>query len=203
MTYTKKFTLLLTIILVLALGACAPAQPTEPAATPVDLDAFATQVAGQVIAQITQTAAAQPTHTPTPEATATPAETPTPAATAIPLATAAPGLCDNAAYVADISIPDGTSINAGSEFLKTWRIKNTGTCAWKADYRLIYGYPAGGPFANASATVGKDVAPGETIDLSVTLKAPAAKGAYTGAWRMSNSAGIAFGEFVTVVINVP
>ncbi|MEJ5225622.1 MAG: NBR1-Ig-like domain-containing protein, partial [Anaerolineales bacterium] len=176
-----------------------------PAPTPVDLDAFATQVAGQVIAQITQTAAAQPTPTlePTAEPTATPAESPTPEATAVPLASPTAATCDNAAYVADISIPDGTSINAGAEFLKTWRIKNTGTCTWKADYRLVYGYPANGPFANTSVTLGKEVAPGATVDLSVTLKAPAEKGSYTGAWRMSNSAGFAFGEFVTVAIVVP
>lgn len=203
MTHTRKFALLITAVLVLALGACAPAQPTEPAATPVDLDAFATQVAGQVIAQITQTAAAQPTNTPTPEATATPAESPTPAATATLAISPTPGVCDNAAFVADVSIPDGTSINAGAEFLKTWRIKNTGTCTWKADYRLIYAYPANGPFANGIATVGKDVAPGESIDLSVTLKAPAEKGSYTGAWRMANASGFAFGEFVTVAITVP
>ncbi len=203
MTHTQKRALLLTAILTLALAACGPAQTAEPAPTPIDLDAFATQVAGQVIAQITQTAAAQPTLTPTPAASPTPAETPTPEATTLPQATVTQGVCDDAAYVADISIPDGTSINAGSEFLKTWRIKNTGTCTWKANYRLIYAYPANGPFANASATVGKDVAPGETIDLSVTLKAPAEKGSYTGAWRMANASGFAFGEFVTVVIVVP
>lgn len=203
MTHPKQFALSIATVLVLALSACAPAQPTEPAATPIDLDAFATQVAGQVIAQITQTAAAQPTLTPTPEATATPAESPTPEATAIPLATATQGACDNAAYVADVSIPDGTSINAGAEFLKTWRIKNTGSCTWKADYRLVYGYPAKGPFATAGATLGKEVAPGATVDISVTLKAPAEKGSYTGAWRMANSAGFAFGEFVTVAITVP
>jgi len=196
--------LLMVTILVLALSACGPSETPTPEATDIDLDAFATQVAANVIQQITQTAAAQPSNTPTPESTATPEESPTPEVTEeIPQVTVAPGDCDNAAYVADISIPDGTSINAGAEFVKTWSIRNTGSCTWNTNYKLVYAYPEGGPFVNTSASVSQEVAPDGTIEISITLKAPTTSGNYTGAWRMVNPGGYAFGEFVTAAIVVP
>src|SRR5512135_3113735 len=47
--------------------------------------------------------------------------------------------CDQAAYVRDVTIPDGTLFMPGTSFTKTWEIKNTGTCAWDGTYSIVFG----------------------------------------------------------------
>ena len=72
-----------------------------------------------------------------------PSETPTKAPpTAIPPTEtptgSGPGGCIlNEQFVADVTIPDGTVLAPSSAFVKTWRVKNTGTCNWE-NYQLIF-----------------------------------------------------------------
>jgi hypothetical protein len=47
------------------------------------------------------------------------------------------------------------------------------------------------------------VAPGETIDLSVSLQAPSVYGVFQGFWQMRDNSGKLFGEVVWVGIQVP
>ncbi|HET6845633.1 MAG TPA: NBR1-Ig-like domain-containing protein, partial [Anaerolineales bacterium] len=108
------------------------------------------------------------------------------------------GACDNAAFVADVSVPDGTVVKAGQPFTKTWRISNTGTCTWSAGYRLAF--VAGDAMGGASAQLGKSVPPAGQADISVTLTAPNSNGTYKGDWRMQNVGGTAFGSTVYVVV---
>jgi len=178
------------------LSACGPA-PTPPPPTP-DLNAFATQVAATVLAQVEKTAAAY-----TPPATETPEVPPTPKATATPevspTPTSAP-VCDAAKYVSDVTVPDGTQMTPGQQFVKTWQIKNTGTCTWATGYTLIYGY--GEKMNGKAVALTSNVPPGATTEVSVNLTAPTKAGSYTGAWRMSNAKGYPFGDFYTVVVTV-
>lgn len=193
--YTAFLLLTVTALLLSACGAQSTPVPQEP--TP-DLNAFATQVAGQVIAQITQTAAAYtPPPTDTPAATATPEQSPTPEATATP---SKPAACDDAGYVSDVTVADGTQMTTGQQFTKTWKIKNTGTCTWAANYNLVFGY--GEKMGGQPVALGAEVKPGETVDISVNLTAPTKAGNYAGAWRMANANGYPFGEFFTIVITV-
>jgi hypothetical protein len=71
-------------------------------------------------------------------------------------------------FVADITIPDGTEVIAGVPFTKTWQVKNAGTCAWGLGYRLVQ---LSGELMSASPTtlVVPTTAPGETINISMTL----------------------------------
>ena len=178
------------------LSACGP-EPTPPPPTP-DLDAFATQVAATVLAQVSKTAAAYtPPATNTPEATATPQVTSTPEVTASPTS---PAACDFAKYVSDVTIPDGTQMTPGQKFVKTWQIKNTGTCTWSKSYTLVYGY--GEKMSGQAVALTGDVPPGGTTEVSVNLTAPSKAGTYTAAWRMANPKGYPFGDFYTVVITV-
>jgi hypothetical protein len=193
-----KTPIALVVILTAAviLSACGPA-PTPPPPTP-DLNAFATEVAATVIVQVEKTAAAYtPPATDTPEATGTPEATVTPDITATPTT---PAQCDEAKYVSDMTVPDGTQMTPGQQFIKTWQIKNTGTCTWAAGYTLIYGY--GEKMNGKAVALTADVAPGGTAEVSVNLTAPSKVGSYTGAWRMSNAKGYPFGDFYTVVITV-
>jgi hypothetical protein len=94
--------------------------------------------------------------------------------------------------VGDVTIRDLETIPAGSPFTKTWRIKNEGTCTWTTAYRLIFvaGTPMNTP--NWIALPGA-VQPGQTMDLSVNLVAPATPGRYEGYWMLQTPAGTVFG----------
>jgi LysM repeat protein len=85
--------------------------------------------------------------------------------------TQSPTVCNQADMVSDVTVPDGTTVAAGSTFTKTWRLKNTGTCTWTSAYLLVFdhGEPMGAPATSPLTTV--NVAPGSTVDVSVNLKA--------------------------------
>ncbi len=44
----------------------------------------------------------------------------------------------DSAFVADVTVPEGTEIPPGKSFTKTWRVRNTGTCPWKAGTGLVF-----------------------------------------------------------------
>lgn len=102
-------------------------------------------------------------------------------------------------YIADVTIPDGTPLAPGASFVKTWRVKNTGTCTWE-NYKLIFAageQMSGPPSVNVNTAL-----PGSTVDVSVNLVAPTAPGQHKGGWRFQATNGSVFGS-LTVVIEVP
>ena len=109
-----------------------------------------------------------------------------------PSNTPAPSPCDSAGFISDVSIPDGTILPAGTQFTKTWRLRNNGTCTWTADYNVVFisGDAMG---AAASQKLGVSVSPGASVDISVVMKAPAQGGEYRGNWQLRNAAGVLFG----------
>lgn len=193
---------IIALVSILILAACAPATPIEP--TP-DVLAIRTSAAYTVVAEITLTAAvftptqSLPTETPIPElptATSTPGLTndPTQAALGTPAA-----LCDDYSFdlaTLDVTIPDGAPVTAGQEFIKTWKIKNTGICTWDEDYQVIFSYssPPNIDMDGQPVPLANLVGPGEEAEVSVSLIAPTTPGTYTGYWQMVNSAGIPFGK---------
>lgn len=188
-------------VLTLLLAACSPTV-TEPTATPVDVNAIQTAVVETVMAQATQTARAVPTDTPQP--TSTPTETPVPLPTETPTPEATPtqGLCDDALFITDVSVPDGMQMNPGQEFVKTWRVRNTGTCTWTRGYQIMWAYGDNRMGGQATALPG-DVLPGAEVDISLTLKAPLTSGTYSGYWILRNNNGYTFGKPLFVIITVP
>ena len=180
--------------------------------TQVALDATVsarlTQIAfDALVAQMTQQALVSPTPvvTNTPLPTATPY---IPPATAIPpTATAIPIPCYRASFIEDVTVKDGTSFIAGTAFTKTWRIKNTGTCAWTKDFK-IYFHSGNALGAAASVAFPAAVNPGGTVDLSVAMTAPSSTGDFTGNWMLKAANGTIFGvgaggnAALTVVIKV-
>ncbi|MCL4295800.1 MAG: hypothetical protein KJ077_08745 [Anaerolineae bacterium] len=115
---------------------------------------------------------------------------------------------DQAAYIADVSIPDNTQLAPGASFVKTWRLRNSGTCVWGSDYALVLvsGEPMGG---QAPVPLPQPVQPGGEVDLSISLVAPANPGAYRGEWKLQNSSGQQFGSrgnypfYVQIVVGGP
>jgi hypothetical protein len=119
--------------------------------------------------------------------------------------------CTNSiAFVEDLSIPDDTVLAPGEEFVKSWRLRNNGTCPWTTEYSLVSlggdGIP--GP---ESLPLSSAVAPGQTVDLSVTLTAPDELGTYRDNWQLSDANEVRFGVnslveeafWVQIVVAVP
>ncbi len=100
--------------------------------------------------------------------------------------------CDWVQFVADVTVPDGSTYKAGDAFNKTWRVKNIGSCAWSTEYSLVFvnGAQMSAP---ASVKLSKSVAPGQTIDLTVSMTAPNAAGTHRGNWQLKNASGVLFG----------
>lgn len=122
--------------------------------------------------------------------TATPTQVPP---TATPTVTNTPAIpCNQAKFETDVTIPDGTVFSPGVTFTKTWRLRNTGTCTWTTGYDLVF--VSGSQFgAPAAVDFPGNVAPGQVIDLSVTLTAPAGDGSYRGYWKLRDASGVLFG----------
>ncbi|RMG92211.1 MAG: hypothetical protein D6706_17290 [Chloroflexi bacterium] len=111
----------------------------------------------------------------------------------LPIPDVDPATCTNSIeFVEDISIPDDTVLAPGQEFTKVWRLRNNGTCPWTTEYSLVFvgGDEIPGP---QSVPLESPVAPGQTVDLSVTLTAPAEPGTYRANWQIANAAGEPFG----------
>ncbi|MBE7433503.1 MAG: hypothetical protein HS100_06280 [Anaerolineales bacterium] len=192
-------------------SACAPAVPIEPT---VDVNVVRTSAASTVMAEFTLTAAfATPTSQPLPSETPTPEFLP-PTETAVPLFTLDPtqaaltpdALCDDYSFdlaTLDVTIPDGTPMTPGQEFVKTWKIKNTGICTWDTNYKPIFSYssPPNERMGAQPVPLASLVAPGQEVDVSVQFKAPSTAGEYTGYWQMVNAKGIPFGkkDFILIV----
>ena len=115
---------------------------------------------------------------------------------------------DASEFVDDVTIPDGTVVALGQHFVKTWRIRNTGTVPWIGRYLTRVGPPAahGLPRSPVSVPI-QDTAPGETVDISVPMRAPLVPGTAQIMWKMTDDAGREYfpdrypnGLIVTVVM---
>jgi hypothetical protein len=175
------------IILLIAGLACNMLVPAE--STP---DPFATLNVLYTAAALTQQASGTRAGTPTPVGTAT---NPFPTLSVVtPTRTSAPLiLCNAAAFVTDVTISDGTTVGAGEDFTKTWRVRNVGTCSWSPSYALVF---TSGDRLSAPSSVGMPgyVNPGQFIDLSVDMTAPDNNGSYQGYWKLRDPAGNTFGN---------
>lgn len=100
-----------------------------------------------------------------------------------------------ARHVKDVTIADGTELLPGTPFLKTWKLRNEGAEAWPTGCRLLFisrkGDRMGGP---DSVIVEGAVAPGQEVEISVNLVAPAEPGRYTSYYKLTSPEGIKFGQ---------
>lgn len=88
-------------------------------------------------------------------------------------------------FVSDVSVPDDTQMTPGQTFVKTWKVKNDGTCTWGPSGYALHGLT----FTGGDQMGGPDlvplpqvVNPGDTVDVSVPMTAPNTPGTYTGQW---------------------
>ena len=124
------------------------------------------------------------TYTPTNTVTNTPTRTPLPTATSVD--------CDRASFVDDITVPDGSLFGPAETFTKTWRLRNDGTCTWTPAYRVVF-VDGDRMSAPLSFAIPGTVAPGQTIDIGIRMRAPIESGIYRSNFKFQNDAGILFG----------
>jgi hypothetical protein len=179
-----------SIMLFAALACNLPMAPSPGAVTPTGALDVLTLAAQTALARQTQPADTETAQATKPsQATATnpgpPTRTPVPP-------TDTPQPCDLAAFIQDVTIPDGTRMLPGQAFTKTWRLQNVGICSWNTSYALVF---TGGDAMGAPAVVNLpgNVPPNGTVDLSIDMKAPASAGKFTGNWKLRNSTGGIFG----------
>lgn len=187
----------MAILITVFVAACGSANTPTAAPTP-DVAAVRTSAASTVVSQFTLTAAVftptapPPTDTPAPEVTGT--------ATVPPVAqvTNAQGtvvaLCDKYAWdvaTVDVNVPDNTVVAPGQDFIKTWKIKNIGSCTWDAGYKLVFSY-GDNELKGQAQTLSAAIGPQQEVEVSVQFTAPNLPGTYFSVWTMQNAKGITF-----------
>lgn len=201
----KQKLMLFLVASLLVLTACGGGK-AEPTPT-MDAHLIQTQAIETFSAVLTQTALAAPTQTPLPTLTASPTFAPfsTSAAITLPAVTQAAvsptASCYQLRFVNDVTIPDNTPMAPGQAFTKTWRVRNSGSCAWEAGFKFVF--VGGDAMGGATYTLPSAVPVNTEIDISIAMVAPTNKsGAIRGNWRMQTAAGQFFGDEVYVIIVV-
>lgn len=190
----RKVTFLsILMLLAILLTSCGGAE--------VESDSIATAVAMTVVAQETERAQATATPRPTEsDSTSMPGTTPTvkaattfsPPTAPVGAGTGSANQCQVVANLVGETIPDGTIMQPGETFQKTWRLKNNGTCTWNTSYKIVYwsGDLMGGALEYPLPAV---VAPGEEVQIALSLVAPASNGNVSGYWKLQSEWGTPFG----------
>ncbi len=105
-----------------------------------------------------------------------------------------------ARYLEDVNVPDGTRMKAGSEFVKRWRVENTGTTTWGEGFHIVH--VGRDPLTTQLSQPLTPAIPGQQVDVSVSLVTPENSGNYVSQWRMQDEHGQIFGELLFLEINV-
>lgn len=183
----------LSLVMLTLISACGGRATPDAGATLAPMYTAAAQTLQVLTTQVAVTPNVPPTPTPTnmpivPLPTLTQPAPPAPVPPAPPAVTR----CDWVGFVGDVSVPDGSTFAPSTAFTKTWRLKNIGRCTWTTAYALVFssGSQMGGP---AAVNLLSSVAPGQVVDLSVSLTAPSAAGRYRGYWMLKNPSGVKFG----------
>jgi hypothetical protein len=104
--------------------------------------------------------------------------------------------CDRIEFVKDVTVPDNSVFSPQSQFTKVWRLKNKGTCTWTKNYRVVL---ASGELMGGQNNIPlpAEVAPGQTIDITMNFVAPLFEKDYRGNWLIRNEKGELFGTTPT------
>jgi len=201
---TSRTTLIATLLIILGLLLSACGGGDDGTIPTLNVGVIQTLAVATFSSGLTQTALfAPPSAAPT---TTTPLPTfPSPTLVNVtPFATGS-GLnpitaCNRLSYVADVSIPDNAPMTPGQTFTKTWKVRNTGSCAWDAGFK--FAFVSGDAMSGATYTLAQSVPANTQIDISIEMIAPNKTGAVRGNWRMSTTAGAFFGDELYVLIMI-
>lgn len=97
---------------------------------------------------------------------------------------------DRSEFVCDLNLDDGEVVAPGERFEKRWRIRNAGSVPWQGRALERIGACAGPAIIASPHRVPiPDTMPGETVDISAALTAPALPGSTIAYWQMVDSEG--------------
>ncbi len=170
------------IVIILIVSACN--LPSRAPATE-EPNAVFTAAALTVQAQMTKSVPFSTLTLPAPAATNT-LSVPTQIPSSTPPPASATPVCDQAQFVKDVNIPDGSQLSPGQSFKKTWRLRNAGVCTWSG-YTLVF--DSGDLMGGVPEGIGT-VSPGQEVDVSVNFTAPTTPDSYRSYWRIKNSSGV-------------
>jgi hypothetical protein len=95
-------------------------------------------------------------------------------------------VCAQLAWVSDVTIPDDTVMASGAKFVKTWRVKNNGTCAFSGTLNFVgKGNQMGGP----SPVALPQIEAGQQADVTINLTTPTQAGDYFSTWQPRTTEG--------------
>ena len=190
--------LAIIFLLLIAAGLAGCNLPAQATTTPT---LNVTQAYQTVEARLTEAIALTPkvSATASPEATVTSVQA-TPSATQIletvtPASTSPPSASCNQAMPGvpiDVTIPDDTKLRPGEAFTKTWRLQNVGTCPWTNDYSIVW-FSGERLEAPLEVSINETITYGQSVDLSVDMKAPESQGTYQSNWKLRDPSGALFG----------
>jgi hypothetical protein len=186
----RKIPIPLSFLLFFSMLLSACNLPRPNAVTPTDSGNWAGTAAAQTVQALSTLLAPSATIQPA-SATQTPlVASPTVSPATVTATSDLP--CDRADFVDDVTIPDGTKLAPGESFVKTWRLRNSGSCTWTTSYRVVFesGIALGAP---ASINLPANVPPGATADISIQMKAPDTPKDYESNWKLQNASGTIFG----------
>lgn len=107
---------------------------------------------------------------------------------------------DSLTFISDLTIPDGSTIQAGASIDKRWEVENSGTCNWESGYtlRLIAGDELGAGTQQALIPARS----GTRTVVRILFQAPAEPGSYRSAWQAHNPQGQPFGDpiFIDIIV---
>lgn len=201
---TKLFSIF--ILSTLLIAGCGAKKTPEPTISAEQIQQWAAQTVNAIVAQekpVTTQIAVIPQTTPTSQIISIPPTLPPQPPTAVPTipqtnpgagAPAAPiqRACDQFGFVSDVTVPDKTAMQPNQGFQKIWRIQNTGSCTWTPAYQFVF-YSGDQLSAPGAVQIPGTVAPGQTVDIAVDMRAPNVNGEFQGNWLMRNSSGAIFG----------
>ena len=95
---------------------------------------------------------------------------------------------DDAIFVSDLTIPDGTGLRPGQPFTKTWLIRNFGKQTWSREYRLAH--RSGGEWGTVSSVrLPHPVAAGHDVAVSVAMISPSELATNRTVWQLQDPDG--------------
>ena len=110
------------------------------------------------------------------------------------------GCVDQARFIEDLSIPDGSRVDPGGQIDKRWSVLNSGTCDWGPGYRLIR--TDAGLLSGPAELALYPARAGEAAVWQVVLTAPREPGQHLASWQARSPTGELFGDPVFVLVEV-
>ncbi len=105
---------------------------------------------------------------------------------------------NDATFLRD-TVPDGTIMGAGMDFIQSWTMRNSGQTTWGDGYKLVR-LSDDGLAAPAEVAV-PPAPPGATVPISVTLRTPATAGRYRCFYQLCDPEGNHFGDRVWTIVD--